>query len=60
MWTNWVLSDGIKENKQGFQTQKDKVEELSNSYIRQSMRLAMTEKLSEAWAILRSILKGAR
>lgn len=55
MWTNWILSDGIKENKQGFQTQKDKVEELSNSYVRQSMRLAMTEKLSEAWAILRSI-----
>lgn len=54
-WELTWYSDEIKENKQGFQRQKDKVEELSDSRIGESVRLAMTKKLSEAWAVLRSI-----
>lgn len=40
-----MLSDGIKENRQG----------LNDSHIRQSVRLAMTQKWPKAWAVLRSI-----
>lgn len=35
MGTNLILSDGIKENKQGFQRQKVQMEELSDSDVRQ-------------------------
>lgn len=43
-----MLSDGIKENKQVFQRQKDKAGELNDSYIRPSMRLAMIQKWPKA------------
>lgn len=48
MGTKLILSDGIKENKRGCQGQKDKVEELKDSYIRQIMRLAMTKQWPKA------------
>lgn len=56
MGTKLILSDGIKENKRGCQGQKDKVEELKDSYIRQIMRLAMTKQWPKAWAVLRPII----
>lgn len=47
----WYSLMGLRTNR----AFRDKVGALSDSYRRQSMRLKMTKKLSEAWAVLRSI-----
>lgn len=60
MRTKLILSDEIKENKEGFRRQKDMAGELNDSYIRQH-EISNDSEMAESLSCFEiNLLKGAR
>lgn len=61
MRTKLILSDGIKENKQGFQRQKDKAGESNDSYIKTECEISNDSEMAESLSCFEiNLLKEAR